>query len=966
MAGRSSAGAVVGRTAGGPAWHALSRVALERALRTGPDGLTEEEAGSRLRTYGPNRVEEAPPPNPLRVLLRQFHSPLISILLLAAVVTLFLQEYVDAGVIFAALLVNASVGFLQEWRAERSVVALMRLVSPRARVVRDGREREVDSRDLVPGDLVVLESGSRVPADVRLVEARGLEVDESLLTGESLPVAKRSSVLPEATPVVERANMAYAGTVVTRGRGRGYVVATGDATELGALAAQVRREVQPETPLQRRVGALARTLSFLVAACALLTFAVGVAVGQRASQMFLLAVAMAVAAVPEGLPVVFTVTLALGVWRMARRKAIVRHLPAVETLGSTTTIGTDKTGTLTENRMTVQEVWTAAGSWSPPDRGTDPVPAGSPLHLTLLAGVLTNEARVQVSGGRVDFHGDPTEAALLVSALRAGLDPDAERGRSVSVAELPFESERRYSASVRHRGGEYHLYVKGAPERVLAMCDRVLTSSGPEPLDPHAVQAAADRMASRGLRVLAMAYRVLEGPPPDPEHLPDPHGLVFLGLQGMLDPPRPGVREAVAGCRRAGIRVVMVTGDHAHTARATAEVLGICGVRDQVLTGADLDTMSDNELREAVRRTPVFARVLPHHKLRIVRALQAHGEVVAITGDGANDAPALKAADVGVAMGASGTDVAREAADVVLADDNFVSIYAAVEEGRITFDNLRKATFYLLSVGLAAILALAASLVLRWPPILLPAQILWLNMVIDGFQDMAMAFEPGEEDVLHRPPRHRQEGILSRLLWERLVLSAVVMALGTLFLFHWEMEETGSIERARTVALTTLALYSNFHVGNARSDRASVFRRSPFSNPFLVFAVLLALATHVGAPGPGNLDAHGGRSHQRRGGGGAAQVVAAPSRSHGRPKGSRPIRLLKQTVPTAGPPLAGIPSSGVRPDSRVCLPAVQTAGVPFRAPRSPPSPWDRGTPGSPPPGPVRARPEMRPAPVCSP
>ena len=828
-------------------WHALDRAELEGALRTGPEGLTREEAARRLRTYGPNRIEQAPPTNPLLVLLHQFQSPLIYILLLATVVTVFLQEYVDAGVIAAALAVNASIGFLQEWQAERSVLALMRLVSPRARVVREGREWDLGSEAVVPGDLVLLESGSRVPADIRLVETHGLEVNESLLTGESLPVAKRSSPVPAPTPVMERANMVYAGTIVTTGRGRGYVVATGYATELGAIAAQMRAEAQPETPLQRRMGALARTLGIIVGVFALVTFALGVALGESVTEMFLLAVAIAVAAIPEGLPVVFTITLALGVRRMARKRAIVRHLPAVETLGSTTTIGSDKTGTLTENRMTVREVWTLEGTWSPPADGTDPAPESSPLYLTLLAGVLTNEAHVYVSGGGLEFQGDPTEAALLVSALRAGLDPEAERREHVSLAELPFESERRYSASVRRKGDVCHLYVKGAPERVLAMCDRALGSDGPCALDARAVQRAADEMASRGLRVLAMAYRPLEGPPPDPEHLPEPEGLVFLGLQGMLDPPRPGVKEAIAGCQRAGIRVVMVTGDHARTARAIGQALGISAHDGPVLTGVDLDAMSDAELREAVRRTSIFARVSPQHKLRIVRALQSHGEVVAITGDGVNDAPALKVADVGVAMGLSGTDVAREAADIVLADDNFVSIYAAVEEGRITFDNLRKATFYLLSAGLAAVLALLASLVLRWPPLLLPAQILWLNMVMDGFQDVAMAFEPGEEDVLRRPPRRRDEGILSRLLWERLALSAVVMAAGTLFMFHWEMEDSGSLERARTAALTTLTLFSNLHVGNARSERVSAFRRSLFSNRFLLFAVALALAMHIGA-----------------------------------------------------------------------------------------------------------------------
>lgn len=831
-------------------WHALSQAALEEALGTGPSGLSWGEAAARLRAFGPNRIQEMTTTGWPLILLHQFQSPLIYILLAATVVTVFLGEYVDAGVIAAALTLNASIGFVQEWQAERSVQSLMRLVSPRARVVREGQEWEVDSQELVPGDLVLLESGSRVPADIRLSEVLVLNVDESLLTGESLPVAKRSGPLSADAPVMERNNTAYAGTVVTTGRGRGYVVATGDATELGAIAAQMRRAGEPGTPLQRRMAGLAHSLGVIVGVFALLTFVLGVVLGESIAEMFLLAVAIAVAAIPEGLPVVFTITLALGVRRMARRRAIVRHLPAVETLGSTTTIGSDKTGTLTENRMTVQEVWTADGTWSPPagaEGQASPLDERSPLYLALLTGVLTNEARIYITDGALESQGDPTEAALLVAALRLGLRPEELRAQHPSVVEVPFEPERRYSASVRQFDGRYALFVKGAPERVLAMCSHLLTTDGSRPLDHGLVQDAASAMAARGLRVLAMAYRPLDAPPADPEHLSEPSGLLFLGLQGMLDPPRQGVREAIAGCLQAGIRVLMVTGDHAQTARAIGQQLGISPSDAPVLTGRDLDNLSDDELREAVRQVSVFARVTPQHKLRIVQALQSHGEVVAITGDGVNDAPALKAADVGVAMGVSGTDVAREAADIVLADDNFVSIYAAVEEGRITFDNLRKATFYLLSVGLAAILALLASLVFRWPPIFLPAQVLWLNMVVDGFQDVAMAFEPGEEDVLKRPPRRRDESIVSPLLWERMLLASVVMAAGTLFMFHWELEASGSLERARTVALTTLALFSNFHVGNARSEKTSFLLRSPFSNPFLFFAVALALAMHVGA-----------------------------------------------------------------------------------------------------------------------
>ncbi|MEX2046212.1 MAG: HAD-IC family P-type ATPase, partial [Chloroflexota bacterium] len=572
---------------------------------------------------------------------------------------------------------------------------------------------------------------------------------------------------------------------------------------------------------------------------AAVTFAVGVAAGSDPFDMLLFVVAMAVSAVPEGLPVALTITLAVGVTRMARRNAILRRLPAVETLGSTTVIGSDKTGTLTENRMTVHEVWAGGRTFRLAEGVRSP--GAGPLHETLLAGTLTNEAEVYDTPGGHEIRGDPTEAALLIAAARAGIDHRAARGAHPPRREIPFEPERRYSASVRRRGEEHLVFVKGAPERVLAMCTRGLADDGTTGLDGESVQRAAEAMAARGLRVLAMAY----GPSPDDDA--EPADLVFLGLQGMLDPPRPGVREAIAGCRRAGMRVVMITGDHVATARAIARDLGIAADGAPALTGADLAGMDDATLRERVRDVPVFARVEPEHKLRIVKALQSRGEVVAVTGDGVNDAPALKAADIGIAMGLSGTDVAREAADMVLADDAFPSIYAAVEEGRIAFDNVRKVTFFLVSTGAAEVLAILTSLVLRWPLPFLPAQILWLNVVTNGVQDIALAFEPGERGLLRQPPRPRGEGILSRRMWERIGVSGLVMAAGTLFLFQWELASSGSLVHAQTTALTTMVLFQTFHVGNSRSERLSAFGKSPLSNPMLLISAVAALAVHVGA-----------------------------------------------------------------------------------------------------------------------
>ncbi|HEX6422273.1 MAG TPA: HAD-IC family P-type ATPase [Acidimicrobiales bacterium] len=839
-------------------WHALPIAEVERRLHTDSDGLSAGEVASRLERVGPNQLEDQPPTPAVVVLLRQFRSPLIYILLVATVVTLLLEEYIDAGVIGAVLALNAVIGFTQERKAEGAVRALMQLVVPHARVVRGGQEWEIDSRELVPGDVVLLESGVRVPADLRLTVTNGLQVDESLLTGESLPNTKRSAPVGEKMVLADRTDMAYTGSVVTSGRGRGVVVATGGDTELGAIAGLIRAEPTSETPLQRRMAGFASVIGIAVGVAAVIAFVSGVALGGGADEMFLTAVALAVAAIPEGLPVVFTITLALGVRRMAQRQAIIRRLPAVETLGSTTVIGSDKTGTLTENRMTVQRIWTAGRDVTVATGGNggllvddeavalDEHPG---LRLTLLAGVLANEADVYRDADGLHLTGDPTEAALLVSGMAGGIEPDEARDAYPLVADIPFESERRYSASVRSRRGRHVLFAKGAPERIAEMCTHTVTGDGIAPIDRDAVHRAARRLAAGGLRVLAMAYHELPEPVADPGDVGEPDRLVFLGLQGMLDPPRSGVRDAVATCRDAGIRVMMITGDHAITARAIARDLGIGDGRGdvEVITGAELARLSEDELQEATARVSVYARVSPEDKLRIVRSQQAQGHVVAVTGDGVNDAPALKASAIGIAMGRTGTDVAREASDMVLADDNFVSIAAAVEEGRVTFDNVRKVTFFLVSTGAATIMAILFGVWARWPLLMLPAQLLWLNLVTNGLQDVALAFEPGEKGTLRRPPRRPSEGVLSRLLWERTMLVGLVMATGTLALFRWELDRTDSLARAQTVALTTMVVFMAFHVGNARSESTSVLRVSPLSNPFLLAATLVAVGVHVAA-----------------------------------------------------------------------------------------------------------------------
>ena len=822
----------------GTAWHCLDGVEVEQRLETGGHGLRGREAEARLARYGPNQLEEEPPAPGWLVFLRQFRSPLIFILLLALAVTLLLGEYLDASVIATVLVLNAVIGFTQERKAEGAVRALMQLVVPHARVVRDGREREIDSRDLVPGDVVLLESGVRIPADLRLASTTALQVDESLLTGESVPVTKTTDPVGADAVLSDRSCMAYTGATVTAGRGAGVVVATGPRTELGAIAGLMRAEAVSATPLQLRMDHFAKIIGLAVGVAALVAFGSGVALGESVEDMFLVAVALAVSAVPEGLPVAVTITLAVGVRRMARRNAIIRRLPAVETLGSTTVIGSDKTGTLTENRMTVQEIWTPGHRYSLaggiPDgeflEGDEPaaIEDERALHLTLLAGVMANEADLHWSDGELATTGDPTEVALLLSALTAGLEAGDVRRAYPGFAEIPFEPVQQYSASIRNRHEQHVVFVKGAPERVLGMCTEMLADEGPTALDHGKVAEAARELASRGQRVLAFAYRELGEPLGDASEVSEPHGLVFLGLQAMIDPPRAGVKDAIAACQTAGIRVVMITGDHVDTARAIADQLGI-DKADVALTGVELAELDDEALAERVGLVSVYARVSPEDKLHIVRALQARGEVVAVTGDGVNDAPALKAAEIGIAMGDKGTDVAREASEMVLADDNFVSIVSAVEEGRVTFDNIRKVTFFLVSTGTAEITAILVAVWLQWPLILLPAQLLWLNLVTNGLQDVALAFEPAEKGVLKRPPRRPGGGVLDRLMWERVGIAGLVMGAGMLVMFRWELDSTGSLVRAQTVALTTMVVYQVFQAGNARSEpnRSCAATRSP-------------------------------------------------------------------------------------------------------------------------------------------
>jgi magnesium-transporting ATPase (P-type) len=850
-----------------PPWHTLAGDEVVDRLETDAEhGLSSDEAEHRLEQHGPNELggEEGTPW--WRTLVDQFRSPLIYILIVAAIVTFLLGDYIDTAAIAAVLALNATIGFIQERRAEAAVQSLMELVSPTADVLRDGDEQEIDSADVVPGDIVLLGSGERVPADVRLLEASSLQLDESLLTGESVPVTKDTDPVDEDATLADRESMGFNGSVVASGRARGVVVATGERTELGQIAEQMRETEELTSPLQERMDRFAHIIGLIIAVSVVLTVILGLLLGETFTAMLSVAAALAVAAIPEGLPVVLTVALALGVRRMADRNAIIRRLPAVETLGSTTLIGSDKTGTLTENRMSVEQLWTVderhvfeeEGLPDDPreaERREPPGPDADVRTLAVLAGVLANEGGYESTEQGAETDGDPTEVAFLIAAARHGFDPNDCREAWAEEAGIPFESERRYAASFRARDDAHRVFVKGAPEQIIEMCTRVArTGDGDDDsttseLDPDHVQELADQMATRGLRVLATAYAELEGPPADAENPDDPRDLTLLGLHGLLDPPRDGVEEAIERCQRAGQRVIMITGDHANTARAIAHQLGIVADADAaVLTGREVEELDDEQLRERIPEVSVYARVDPDHKLRIVEAARGPGEVIAVTGDGVNDAPALKNADIGVAMGQGGTDVAREASELVLADDNFVSIANAVEEGRITFDNVRKVTFFLISTGVGTFIVIPFSLLFGWPLIMVPAQLLWANLITKGLQDLSLAFEPGEPDVLDRPPQGRDEPVITGPLWSRTAITGAWIGAGVLLMYSWALaQEAFSLEQQRTVALSTLVVFQAFHLFSSRSELRSVFGMNPLENRFLALAQAGALLVHVGA-----------------------------------------------------------------------------------------------------------------------
>jgi len=831
------------------------------ALDTGPQGLDHAEVAARRERYGKNALPAAEPPGLLVVFLHQFRSPLIYILLAAAWVAFFLGDLYDAGFILIVLLVNAVIGTFQEYQAEKSAAALRALVPADAQVVRAGEERKIDAEELVPGDIVLVEAGAKIPADLRLISATGFEADESLLTGESLPVAKRSDlVLPRETAVADRVNVAFAGTVATRGRARGVVVAIGLATQIGRITTAVVGAEAAKPPLIVRMEQFTKKIAASVVVAVVLLALVAGLRGSSFEDLFLMSVALAVSIIPEGLPVALTVALSVAVKRMSRRRVIVRRLAAVEALGSCTFIASDKTGTLTVNELTARKVllpleapWDVTGEGVTPE-GTIQIPGGdgggsvrSRLLRLCEAIALCNDGTLALRDGQWTSHGDAVDVALLVLAKKAGIDRAVLENERPRLAEIPFEAERQYAASLNRHGDGARVSVKGAGERVLAMCDRMAGPDGDVPIDVAAIEREANALAAAGYRILAVADGMrAQGNTLEPTHL---EGLVFLGLVGMIDPLRPEAKTAVEACRSAGIDVAMVTGDHPVTAFAIARELRMAERPEQVVTGAALrEAAADPQAFDAlVRRGRVFARVEPQQKLEIVESLIRLGHFVAVTGDGANDAPALRAAHIGVAMGKRGTDVARETAELIVTDDNFASIVAGVEEGRIAYGNVRKVIFLLISTGAAELVLFVLAVATGTPLPLFPAQLLWLNLVTNGIQDVALAFEPGEGGELERPPRSPREPIFDRLMIERTVLSALLVGGLSFVTFQWMIDHGWELSEARNGVLLLLVLFENIQAGNARSETRSLLSLSPFRNSILFVGTAIAQVVHIAA-----------------------------------------------------------------------------------------------------------------------
>ncbi|WP_031516153.1 calcium-transporting P-type ATPase, PMR1-type [Desulfofalx alkaliphila] len=836
---------------------------LDSDLEKGLDG---HESKARQRHFGINQLAANKKTPAWLMFLDQFKDFMVLVLIAATIVSGFLQEWADAITIMIIVILNAVFGFVQEFRAEKSLEALKQMAAPEAKVIRGGREIKIPAVDLVPGDIVILEAGDKVPADLRLLETINLNIEESALTGESIPVKKQSEKIEASGNINlgDTVNMAYMGTTVTRGRAKGIVVATGMATEMGHIAGMIQGITQEQTPLQRRLAQMGKVLvAFCLLVCALVVV-LGVLRGEPAYNMFLVGVSLAVAAIPEGLPAIVTISLAIGVQRMIKRNAIVRRLPAVETLGCATVICSDKTGTLTQNKMTVRRLITMGSDVDVSGEGYDTkgdfiFNKGSEqkeFHLLLKTAALCNNSslvkgdisiggllrRLTKKQGEWSINGDPTEGALLVLAAKAGLWRQNLEQKEERLVELPFDSDRkRMTVVYSDKKGRRTAYMKGAPDVVLGLCSHYYEMGELRPLTALARENILRQnavMADDAMRVLAMAVRELPAGIKDLSEDKVEQQFVFVGLAGMIDPPRPEAVQAVYTCKRAGIKTVMITGDHQLTARAIGAELGILRSNTEVLTGAQLDSMDDKTLHRQVEKISVYARVSPKHKLRIVKALKNKGHVVAMTGDGVNDAPAVKEADIGIAMGKTGTDVTKEASSMVLADDNFKTIVAAVEEGRGIYDNTRKFIRYLLSCNVGEVLVMFLAVLAGMPLPLVAIQILWMNLVTDGLPAMALGVDNVDKDIMNRPPRHPQESVFAHRLGWRIIRAGVVIALGTLAAFWIGLNWSGGDENlARTMAFNTLVFYQLFYVFVCRSEHRSVIDIGLFSNPYLLMAV---------------------------------------------------------------------------------------------------------------------------------
>ncbi|MGV1098367.1 cation-transporting P-type ATPase [Thiovibrio sp. JS02] len=850
----------------GKHWHHLPEAEVVDLLGSGKEkGLDLFEIKRRLEHFGPNTLSAKKGKGPLLRFLLQFHQPLIYILVVAGLITTALGEWVDSGVIFGVVIVNAIVGFIQEAKAVNALAALAKTMTTEATVLRQGEKKRIAATELVIGDIVFLQGGDKVPADLRLLQVRELQVDESALTGESLPIGKTIGKLAHDTVLADRKNMAYASSLVTFGQGSGIVVATGDHTEVGRISQLISEAEALATPLTRKIAHFSHILLYAILGLAALTVVVGIYRGQPLFDMFMAAVALAVGAIPEGLPAAVTITLAIGVSRMAKRNAIIRKLPAVETLGSTTVICSDKTGTLTENQMTVQGIiaggkrFEVTGTGYNPDGGTietggAPVASDSfpALAECLRAGVLCNDSRLVVEEGTWQVHGDPTEGALLVAGLKAGQAPKPLLRETPRLDSIPFESEHQYMATLHRAGGgrPCTIYLKGAVETIVARCVDQLDAAGAvSELRPEQIHREVEALTGGGARVLALARKEMAEEPGGVNHDDVASGLTFLGLQGMIDPPREAAMAAVKICQAAGVRVKMITGDHPLTAAAIARQVGLAGTggdgKVPVLTGGELAGLSDLEFIEAAERTPVFARATPEQKLRLVEALQARGHVVAMTGDGVNDAPALKRADIGVAMGITGTEVAKEAADMVLTDDNFSSIEAAVEEGRGVFDNLTKFIVWTLPTNLGEGLVILLAIFLGVTLPILPVQILWINMTTAGFLGLMLAFEPKEPGIMQRQPRDPKTPILTRTLNARILLVGALLLLAAFGLFAWELASGATLAQARTVAVNAFVVVELFYLFNCRSLSKTIFELGFFSNLWVFGGAVVMLLLQV-------------------------------------------------------------------------------------------------------------------------